>query len=79
MCSSFETCSAVTEGGHRVCICCVTKCSIFYVLVLLEACKGITVFLGRGWRTKKSNIRADAEARAREVIKEDYQKLGPTK
>ncbi|XP_064023976.1 Na(+)/dicarboxylate cotransporter 3 isoform X3 [Pogoniulus pusillus] len=33
----------------------------------------------RGWRTKKSNIRVDAEARAREVIKEDYQKLGPTK
>ncbi|XP_009996981.1 PREDICTED: solute carrier family 13 member 3 isoform X1 [Chaetura pelagica] len=33
----------------------------------------------RGWRKKKSNIRADAEARAREVIKEDYQKLGPIK
>ncbi|XP_010183339.1 PREDICTED: solute carrier family 13 member 3 isoform X2 [Mesitornis unicolor] len=33
----------------------------------------------RGWRTKKSNIRVDAEARAREVIREDYQKLGPTK
>ncbi|KAM6112781.1 Na(+)/dicarboxylate cotransporter 3 [Pterocles gutturalis] len=33
----------------------------------------------RGWRTKKSNLRVDAEARAREVIKEDYQKLGPTK
>nr|XP_021143596.1 solute carrier family 13 member 3 isoform X1 [Columba livia] len=33
----------------------------------------------RGWRTKKSNVRVDAEARAREVIKEDYQKLGPTK
>ncbi|XP_069728226.1 Na(+)/dicarboxylate cotransporter 3 [Phaenicophaeus curvirostris] len=33
----------------------------------------------RGWKTKKSNIRVDAEARAREVIKEDYQKLGPTK
>lgn len=39
----------------------------------------VTVSLGRGWRTKKSNIRVDAEARAREVIKEDYQKLGPTK
>ncbi|XP_051488866.1 Na(+)/dicarboxylate cotransporter 3 isoform X2 [Apus apus] len=35
--------------------------------------------LKRGWRKKKSNIRADAEARAREVIKEDYQKLGPIK
>uniref|UniRef100_A0A8C5U0H9 Solute carrier family 13 member 3 n=1 Tax=Malurus cyaneus samueli TaxID=2593467 RepID=A0A8C5U0H9_9PASS len=33
----------------------------------------------RGWKTKKSNIRVDAEARAKEVIKEDYQKLGPTK
>jgi len=44
---------------------------------MLEACKDITVFLGRGWRSKKSNIRVDAEARAREVIKEDYQKLGP--
>uniref|UniRef100_A0A8C5IE45 Solute carrier family 13 member 3 n=1 Tax=Junco hyemalis TaxID=40217 RepID=A0A8C5IE45_JUNHY len=35
--------------------------------------------LKRGWKTKKSNIRVDAEARAKEVIKEDYQKLGPTK
>ncbi|KAM4650136.1 Na(+)/dicarboxylate cotransporter 3 [Amazona ochrocephala] len=33
----------------------------------------------RGWKTRKSNLRVDAEARAREVIKEDYQKLGPTK
>uniref|UniRef100_A0A8C9NGX1 Solute carrier family 13 member 3 n=1 Tax=Serinus canaria TaxID=9135 RepID=A0A8C9NGX1_SERCA len=33
----------------------------------------------RGWKTKKSNLRVDAEARAKEVIKEDYQKLGPTK
>lgn len=56
-----------------------SKCSIYCVSGTLEACKGITVFLGRGWRNKKSNIRADAEARAREVIKEDYQKLGPTK
>uniref|UniRef100_A0A7N4NV13 Solute carrier family 13 member 3 n=1 Tax=Sarcophilus harrisii TaxID=9305 RepID=A0A7N4NV13_SARHA len=33
----------------------------------------------RGWRTKKSEIRADAEARARAVIREDYQNLGPIK
>ncbi|XP_044296309.1 solute carrier family 13 member 3 isoform X1 [Varanus komodoensis] len=33
----------------------------------------------RGWRKKKSDIRADAEARARAVITEDYQKLGPIK
>ncbi|XP_062976455.1 Na(+)/dicarboxylate cotransporter 3 isoform X2 [Elgaria multicarinata webbii] len=33
----------------------------------------------RGWRKKKSEIRADAEARARTVITEDYQKLGPIK
>nr|XP_020839800.1 solute carrier family 13 member 3 isoform X3 [Phascolarctos cinereus] len=33
----------------------------------------------RGWRTKKSQIRADAEARARAVIREDYQNLGPVK
>uniref|UniRef100_A0A4X2JPU1 Solute carrier family 13 member 3 n=1 Tax=Vombatus ursinus TaxID=29139 RepID=A0A4X2JPU1_VOMUR len=35
--------------------------------------------LKRGWRTKKSEIRADAEARARAVIREDYQNLGPIK
>uniref|UniRef100_A0A803TJH2 Solute carrier family 13 member 3 n=1 Tax=Anolis carolinensis TaxID=28377 RepID=A0A803TJH2_ANOCA len=33
----------------------------------------------RGCRKKKSEIRADAEARARAVITEDYQKLGPIK
>ncbi|XP_074144638.1 Na(+)/dicarboxylate cotransporter 3 isoform X1 [Sminthopsis crassicaudata] len=33
----------------------------------------------RGWKTKKSEIRADAEARARAVIREDYQNLGPIK
>ncbi|XP_074066255.1 Na(+)/dicarboxylate cotransporter 3 isoform X2 [Macrotis lagotis] len=33
----------------------------------------------RSWRNKKSEIRADAEARARAVIKEDYQNLGPIK
>ncbi|XP_077191644.1 Na(+)/dicarboxylate cotransporter 3 isoform X2 [Paroedura picta] len=30
-------------------------------------------------RTKKSEIRADAEAKARSVIKDEYQKLGPIK
>uniref|UniRef100_A0A8D0GFJ8 Solute carrier family 13 member 3 n=1 Tax=Sphenodon punctatus TaxID=8508 RepID=A0A8D0GFJ8_SPHPU len=35
--------------------------------------------LKRGWRKKKSDIRADAEARARAVIRDDYQKLGPIK
>ncbi|XP_042321866.1 solute carrier family 13 member 3 [Sceloporus undulatus] len=33
----------------------------------------------RGCRKKKSEIRADAEARAKAVITEDYQKLGPIK
>ncbi|XP_053106825.1 Na(+)/dicarboxylate cotransporter 3 isoform X1 [Hemicordylus capensis] len=33
----------------------------------------------RSWRKKKSDIRADAEARARAVIRDDYQKLGPIK
>ncbi|XP_036606769.1 solute carrier family 13 member 3 [Trichosurus vulpecula] len=33
----------------------------------------------RRWRTKKSEIRADAEARAQAVIREDYQNLGPIK
>ncbi|XP_043839462.1 solute carrier family 13 member 3 isoform X1 [Dromiciops gliroides] len=33
----------------------------------------------RAWRTKKSEIRVDAEARARAVIREDYQNLGPIK
>nr|XP_028590928.1 solute carrier family 13 member 3 isoform X1 [Podarcis muralis] len=31
------------------------------------------------WRKKKSEIRADAEARARTVIRDDYRKLGPIK
>ncbi|KAL7985548.1 hypothetical protein Chor_004118 [Crotalus horridus] len=35
--------------------------------------------LKRGCRKKKSEIRADAEGRARAVIKEDYEKLGPIK
>ncbi|XP_038606088.1 solute carrier family 13 member 3 isoform X2 [Tachyglossus aculeatus] len=35
--------------------------------------------LKRGWMKKKSEIRADAEDRARAVIREDYQKLGPIK
>ncbi|XP_053106826.1 Na(+)/dicarboxylate cotransporter 3 isoform X2 [Hemicordylus capensis] len=35
--------------------------------------------LKRSWRKKKSDIRADAEARARAVIRDDYQKLGPIK
>ncbi|XP_059589159.1 Na(+)/dicarboxylate cotransporter 3 isoform X2 [Alligator mississippiensis] len=33
----------------------------------------------RGCRKKKSDIRVDAEAQAKAVIKEDYQKLGPIK
>uniref|UniRef100_A0A2K6FXM5 Solute carrier family 13 member 3 n=1 Tax=Propithecus coquereli TaxID=379532 RepID=A0A2K6FXM5_PROCO len=32
-----------------------------------------------GWRKKKSEIRADAEDRARAVIREEFQNLGPTK
>uniref|UniRef100_A0A8D0GDU1 Solute carrier family 13 member 3 n=1 Tax=Sphenodon punctatus TaxID=8508 RepID=A0A8D0GDU1_SPHPU len=49
----------------------------------------IFLFLGWLWisflyggislRKKKSDIRADAEARARAVIRDDYQKLGPIK
>ncbi|KAJ6665658.1 hypothetical protein lerEdw1_002028 [Lerista edwardsae] len=35
--------------------------------------------LKRSWRKKKSDIRTDAEARARAVIRDDYQKLGPIK
>ncbi|KAL2763604.1 solute carrier family 13 member 3 isoform d [Daubentonia madagascariensis] len=33
----------------------------------------------RGWRKKKSELRADAEDRARAVIREEFQNLGPTK
>ncbi|KAL1786890.1 solute carrier family 13 member 3 [Sigmodon hispidus] len=33
----------------------------------------------RGWRKKTSEIRADAEANARAVIREEFQNLGPTK
>ncbi|XP_069352716.1 Na(+)/dicarboxylate cotransporter 3 [Eulemur rufifrons] len=33
----------------------------------------------RGWGKKKSKIRADAEDRARTVIREEFQNLGPTK
>ncbi|XP_019492462.1 PREDICTED: solute carrier family 13 member 3 [Hipposideros armiger] len=35
--------------------------------------------LKRGWRKKKSDIRADAEERARAVIREEFQNLGPIK
>ncbi|XP_066480800.1 Na(+)/dicarboxylate cotransporter 3 [Tiliqua scincoides] len=33
----------------------------------------------RNWRKKKSDVRTDAETRARAVIRDDYQKLGPIK
>lgn len=33
----------------------------------------------RGWRKKRSKIRADAENRARAVIREEFQNLGPIK
>lgn len=75
----FEACRAGTEGVHRACTCCSSKRSLHDDAVMLGTFDDVTVSLGRGWRTKKSNIRVDAEARAREVIKEDYQKLGPTK
>lgn len=62
------------------CVCTALENTAFTVVsLMLEVCKHIILFLVRGWRTKKSNVRVDAEARAREVIKEDYQKLGPTK
>ncbi|XP_063104317.1 Na(+)/dicarboxylate cotransporter 3 isoform X7 [Cavia porcellus] len=32
----------------------------------------------RGWRKKKSKIRADAEDKAKVMIREEFQKLGPT-
>lgn len=31
----------------------------------------------RGWRKKKSKIRADAEEKAKAVIQEEFQNLGP--
>uniref|UniRef100_H0VHD3 Solute carrier family 13 member 3 n=1 Tax=Cavia porcellus TaxID=10141 RepID=H0VHD3_CAVPO len=34
--------------------------------------------LKRGWRKKKSKIRADAEDKAKVMIREEFQKLGPT-
>ncbi|XP_073649159.1 Na(+)/dicarboxylate cotransporter 3 isoform X2 [Tursiops truncatus] len=37
---------------------------------------GITL---RGWRKKKSEIRSDAESRARAMIQEEFQNLGPIK
>ncbi|XP_070328828.1 Na(+)/dicarboxylate cotransporter 3 isoform X3 [Odocoileus virginianus] len=36
---------------------------------------GITL---RGWRKKKSELRTDAENRARDTIREEFQSLGPT-
>ncbi|KAM4841796.1 Na(+)/dicarboxylate cotransporter 3 isoform 6-T6 [Thomomys bottae] len=33
----------------------------------------------RGWRKKKSELRADAENKARALIQEEFQNLGPTK
>ncbi|XP_059886673.1 Na(+)/dicarboxylate cotransporter 3 isoform X2 [Delphinus delphis] len=35
--------------------------------------------LKRGWRKKKSEIRSDAESRARAMIQEEFQNLGPIK
>ncbi|XP_043335089.1 solute carrier family 13 member 3 isoform X3 [Cervus elaphus] len=35
--------------------------------------------LKRGWRKKKSELRTDAENRARDTIREEFQSLGPTK
>ncbi|KAM4841793.1 Na(+)/dicarboxylate cotransporter 3 isoform 3-T3 [Thomomys bottae] len=35
--------------------------------------------LKRGWRKKKSELRADAENKARALIQEEFQNLGPTK
>ncbi|XP_058988939.1 Na(+)/dicarboxylate cotransporter 3 isoform X2 [Mustela lutreola] len=35
--------------------------------------------LKRGWRKKKSEIKSDAEVRARAVIREEFQNLGPIK
>lgn len=79
MFSSLNLAEQVLEKDTESCMCCSRECSISYVSLGSEACKNVIVFLGRGWKTKKSNIRVDAEARAKEVIKEDYQKLGPTK
>lgn len=83
MCSSLNLEEQVLEKDTESCVCLCRKYIISCVSLRSEAhknaCKNITVFLGRGWKTKKSNIRVDAEARAKEVIKEDYQKLGPTK
>ncbi|KAK7827835.1 hypothetical protein U0070_019659 [Myodes glareolus] len=33
----------------------------------------------KGWRKKKTEIRAEAEDKARAVIREEFQNLGPTK
>lgn len=77
MCSSLNLEEQVLEKDTESF--CSRKCIISYVSLRSEACKNVILFLGRGWKTKKSNIRVDAEARAKEVIKEDYQKLGPTK
>ena len=37
------------------------------------------VFSFRGWRKKKSELRTDAENRARDTIREEFQSLGPIK
>lgn len=37
------------------------------------------IFCFRGWRKKKSELRTDAEKRARDTIREEFQSLGPIK
>ncbi|XP_058988940.1 Na(+)/dicarboxylate cotransporter 3 isoform X3 [Mustela lutreola] len=53
------------------------------VLFLLVGWLWISFLYGgmtlRGWRKKKSEIKSDAEVRARAVIREEFQNLGPIK
>lgn len=49
------------------------------LVILAVATPHLPTFCFRGWRKKKSEIKTDAEDRARAVIREEFQNLGPIK